>query len=159
MQLSQICRKNENINDSYFDRHEYINSHDPSVEVNRARTGEVVLMPSILIVRWDDVSIDSISTLFENRGYLVSRMYAVNEEAAKPALESEKYHAIVHTARQSDTIEDKLGDRGSDGTFVDYALIAKDEIDDVHCVVQLKAHASSDLRAYVKSLWAMCCVT
>ncbi len=134
-------------------------STKPSAKKFRSRQGEPVPLPTILVVRWDDVKVDTISMLFANRGYLVRYVHVDHVEDKTALLESYPYEAIVHTAGKASTLEGKLDDNGKQHCSADYVLIAKDDIDDIQCVVQLTAHASTDLKAYVRALWAMCSVT
>ncbi len=156
MQPRQIPREADSLKLTSTDNRQLI---ELSGTNQLGRKGEVVQLPSILIVRWGEVGIDSIASLFENRGYLVTRLQATSLEVPVSSLDNTRYEAIVHTARSAETLEEILGEMDGKDYLVDHALIAKDEIDDVHCVVQLKPHASTDLKAYVKTLWAMCNIT
>jgi|GEM_PF-4863669 len=106
----------------------------------------------VLIICWDDSNIGRIATLFEGRGYLVSV-----RDGNQP-LDHSRYGAVIHTARTSQALPN-YANTTQYQCVDEWALIARDELDDIHCAVQLTVKAHPDLQAYVRYLWALCNLT
>lgn len=115
--------------------------------------GTATCFPPVLIVNWDGADCSQIRRLFEKRGYSVDIRpgVAVGQSAA--------FGAIVHAARSASSLEHRLKRSRQPCFSGDWALIARDNIDNIHCIVQLTPLSTTELKAYVHSLWAMCSIT
>ncbi len=112
----------------------------------------------ILLIVWDGTSANSIERLFRGRGYKILRQYMSNVNN-QCQLSLQAYSAVVHVARTSGVLEQKLSDFNLPATIEEYTLIATDEADDIHCLVRVSETAPHDLRLYVRWLWSMCAVS
>jgi len=112
----------------------------------------------VLLIIWDGSPADNIENLFRGRGYKTLRQYMgnVNNQCQ---LSLQAYSAVVHVARTSDVLEQKFFDFSLPATMEEYALIATDESDDIHCLVSVSETVPHDLRLYVRWLWSMCAVS
>jgi hypothetical protein len=114
---------------------------------------DATVRPQVAIVRWDEADTTSIASLFENKGYLVSF------HTSRSWFATENYGAVIHTARSAGILERNFEIFPTYSGDEEMALIARDDIDDIHCLVKLTNRATPSLRNYVRNLWAMCNMT
>lgn len=110
----------------------------------------------VLIVQWDDVDVRRIATLFSKNGSVLTVKPIEWGGIGNHLSELRGFGAIVHAARSEEVLMESLGSDFRYYTDDEWALIARDDIDNIHCLVRLTQHASTELRVYVKTLWAMC---
>jgi hypothetical protein len=127
-------------------------ANDPLIQPAKHDTIDARIQPQILIVQWDDADADAIAALFENRGYMVTSQFGATSQV------SDEYGAVVHIARTANLLERKL-EPGWHLEGEEWALIARDNIDSMHCLLKLTRHATPALKNYVRNLWALCTVT
>jgi len=111
------------------------------------------LRPHVLIVVWDDTDPGQMVSLFEKNDYIVVTI------DGRTMTTFDDYGAVLHIARKPEVLQRHIGHEKIYKSQDEWVLIARDDIDNIHCLVRLTEKATPDLKYFVRSLWAMCNVS
>ncbi len=109
---------------------------------------------NILLLRWDESTVDPMVRLFEGAGFFVDSSVGRLSD-----VEVKNYGAIVHLARTEEALLKHLGQLRNEIQEDEWVMVEGDGEDDYHCTVQLTDHASTSLRLFVRWLWAQANIT
>jgi hypothetical protein len=112
------------------------------------------LINRVVVICDDASAAGAITQLFEKGGYP-----ARCHEGGSGQLDLDQFGAVVFMARSNDRLRSLLGSREAEIGDEEWILVDGAGEDDFHCTVQLTPHASLQLRAFVRSLWALYHVT
>lgn len=103
----------------------------------------------VLALRWDDSDVSAFLKHFASAGFDVECVIGKLTD-----FDPKDYGAIIHLARSEEDLLQHLGPHRANIAADEWLLVQGGDEDDFHCTVQLTESASTELRAFIRFLWA-----